>query len=288
MKRKSKQTVTPAILVLGAVAVGAIVLAQTTKPAATGPAVTSKAKKSGDAPIVITSLPDARKPLSFYTGAVRNDLFTGTVVPEPKPVVTVTKPVKPVVTTPTLPTAPAVVDPFADYAYTGTVNMGGQMVALIENTKTREGQYYKQGDSFLGGTISEITERGVSVNIAGAPKTLAKTDNFKLTPLDKSAPFLQGQPQGQPGAPGAPGAPTANPQPGGPGGMAMPGMGNMSPERQQRMQQFMQNMTPEQRQQMQNRWMNRSFEGGRGGGRGNRDGGGGGGERRRDRGRTEG
>jgi hypothetical protein len=287
MRRKPKQTITPAILVLGAVALGAIVLAQTTgKPASTRPTNATKAKKSGDAPIVITSLPDARKPLSFYTGAVRNDLFTGTVVPEPKPAIEV-KPEKPVLPLPP-PTTPVIVDPFADYAYTGTVNMGGQMVALIENTKTREGQYYKQGDSFLGGTISEITDRGVSINVAGTPKTLAKTDNFKLTPLDKSAPFLQGQPQpGAPGAPGAPGgAPAMTPGAGGPGGM--PGMGNMSPERQQRMQQFMQNMTPEQRQQMQNRWMNRSFEGGRGGGRGNRDGGGGGGERRRDRGRTEG
>ena len=148
--------------------------------------------------------------------------------------------------------------------------MGAQVMALVENKKTREGQYLSAGDNFMGGTVKQIDERSVSIDVAGKVNTLAKTDDYALTPLNANAAFLDAKPAApavpQPGAPGAvPGA--------GGGFMGMfqggrPDWRNMSPEQRDQMrQQFMQNMTPEQRERMQQRRMDRQFDrGGRRGG----------------------
>lgn len=197
-----------------------------------------------------------RKPLSYYTSGVRTDLFGSP--PPPPPVV---RPEPPAPVAP--PPQPEVIDPFVDYAYTGTIKIGDQSYALVENTKTKEGLYVKVGDQLIGGTVTEVTERGITVNVAGTPRTLAKLDNYNLTPLDKDAPFRTAQPQG--GMPGMPGMPGGMPgmMPGMPGGgMGFPGMGNIPADVQQRIMQRFQGMTPEQLQEMRNRFMNRSFEGG--------------------------
>lgn len=204
--------------------------------------------------------PAERKPLSYYTSGVRADLF-GSPAAQEQPVVKVEQP------QPALPQMPEpeVVDPFVDYAYTGTIMMGGQALALVENSKTKEGTYLRQGDQFMGGTVTEVTDRGVTITVAGKARTLAKSEDFRLTPLDKDAPFRTTNPQGMPGMPGgAPGMPGMMPgmPPGGMGMPGMPGMGPMSPDFMQRMQQRFQGMTPEQLQEMRNRFMNRSFEGG--------------------------
>ncbi len=274
MKRKKRLPVVPAVVGLGAVALGAIVLAQTDKGRVNIVAASSKPKAVTDS--MVTVIPAAeRKPLSYYTGGVRSDLFNGplqeaSIKPKTEPV-KVAKPEKIDLT----PSTPAAVNPFADFAYTGTVNAGGEMIALVENVKTKEGQYLKQGDGFMGGKITDIGERTVTIDVAGKKETLAKSDDFKLTPLDKSAPYLTAAPQqaGAPGAvPGAPGAPGTMP-----GGMP-PWMANMPPDAQKRMQDRINSMTPEQRQKMQDRMQNRAFNGGGGGGgRRNRGGGGGGG-----------
>jgi len=203
--------------------------------------------------------PAQRRPLSYYLSGVRNDMFGAIQAPQPA----VAQP-QPRLPEPP-PAAPEVIDPFADYAYTGTIMMGDQALALIENAKTKEGMYVKVGDQFLGGTVTEVTEKGITVSVAGTPRTLYKTEEFKLTPLDKDAPYRTAQPGGMPGMPGVPGMPGAPGTPGmGPGGMGMgfPGMGALPPDVQQRFQQRFQGMTPEQLQEMRNRWMNRSFEGG--------------------------
>jgi hypothetical protein len=270
MKRKKKPPVTPVIVGLGAVAVAAIVFAQTDK--GRKPVVVQPNKaKTADAGVKIVTVSE-RRPLSFYTGSVRTDLFNAPYVapvekPKPAP-----KPKKEPVDL-SIPTTPEPVNPFSDYAYTGTVNANGKMVALIENTKTKEGQYLKEGDPFMGGTISGITDRTVDIDVAGKHESLAKTDDFKLTPLDKSAAYLTAAPA-QTGVPGAPGQPGQPGQPGMPGGNPS-WMQRLPADAQQRIMQRFQNMTPEQREQMQQRWMNRSFNGGGGGGR--RRGGGGGG-----------
>jgi hypothetical protein len=139
--------------------------------------------------------------------------------PQPKPVVQ--EEVKP---PPTPPVEP--INPFADWAYTGTIRMGEQTIALLENTKTKEGQYVRPGDTIMGAEVTVVTDQMVTLSAAGKPNMIAKSDNITVTQLDKSAPFLTsgGQP-GQPGQPqpGQPGMP-----PGGfPGGRG--GRGGMPP-----------------------------------------------------------
>ena len=150
-------------------------------------------------------------------------------------------------------TTTAPVDPFVDFAYTGTVTTGNQTLAIIENKKTKEGQFLHVGDSFMGYRIDRIELASLNLSLGGQKKMLAKNDDYKLTPLDKDA---------------ANTAPTAARAQGGPnaGGGGMRAM--------------MQNMTPEQRQQMRQQFMSRFGGGGtngdsnNGGRRGNRGGGG--------------
>lgn len=273
MKRRANVRWLPTVIALGAVAVGAIVLAQTGKQAPASPKVEVNTDRSS-APAVQVTPAVERKPLAYYMAGVRSDLFSEPLPPAPKP-----KPEPPKVTAPPPPPppAPAPVNPFADYAYTGTVTIDGQLMALVENTKTKEGQYLKAGDSFLGGTVSGVDERTLTIHVAGTDQRLAKTDNFSLTPLDKSAPYLTAQPA-QPGQPGAPGqaGPGGLPQ-AGPGGSMPPAFQGLPPRVQQRMMERMQNMTPEERQRMQERFLNRQFEGGGRRGRGGGFGGFGGG-----------
>jgi hypothetical protein len=257
VNRKLIHGLIPVVVIIGAATLGAIVSAQSTR--ATSDKKGEKAAKvATPAPDVDLQEPADRKPLSFYVSSVKGDLFAPERPPLPKPVA---KPA-PIITTP-----PAPVNPLADYAYTGTVEMNGTQMALVENVKTKEGQYLKVGDSFMGGTVSRLDDRTVGIMVAKTEQTMAKRDDYSLTSLDKNAPFLNapqaapGQPQpGQPGAPGADGA------------TGFPGMGG----RGNWMQRF-QNMTPEQRQQMQQRMLNRGFDRRGGGGGGGRRGGGGGG-----------
>jgi hypothetical protein len=246
----------------GCALLAAAILAQTQpKPGTTqknGRAVNG-ARTNGSATAV---KPAERRPLAYYTSGVRTDMFTAPGAAEP---VVKPEPPKPVVVA-----QPEIIDPFADYSYTGTILMGDQTLALIENSKTKEGLYVKSGDQFMGGTVSDVSDKSVTIAVAGSPRTLRKTEDYKLTPLDKNAPYMTGAQQGQPGAMGPGGM-----RMGGPGGM-MPGMAggpgggfgmmqNLPPDVQQRIQQRFQGMSPEQMQNMRNRFMNRSFEGGGGG-----------------------
>lgn len=252
MRKRRNRNWTPILVVAGAGLVAAVVWAQNGRPNPTR-ATAASAKPADSAPTVAVAPVIARKPLDYYIGGVRPDLF---VPPEAPPPVTKTEAPK-VAPAPVEPPAP----PFQDYGYTGSIMMGNQMIALIENVKTKEGQYLKVGDPFQGGTITRITDRAVEINLAGKTETLAKAEDYKLVPLDRNAPTptaTTGAP-GQPGMPGMPGMPGT---PGVPGGIP--------PWLQSRMQ----NMTPEQQQQMQQRFLNRQFNGG---GRRGRTGGFGGG-----------
>lgn len=277
MNRKKKLPVGPVVVGVCAVAVAAIVFAQTGK-GRSGAVVASTRSQSSVDPAVKIAVAMDRKPLTYYTGGVRTDLFNAPlamIVEKPK---VSAKPKKEAIDL-SIPTTPAPVNPFSDYAYTGTVNASGKMVALIENTKTKEGQYLKQGDPFMGGTIADVTDRTVAIDVAGKRESLAKTDDFKLTPLDKSAAYLTAAPA-QPSAPGMPGMPGAPGQAGGMTGGTPAWMQNLPADAQARIMQRFQNMTPEQRDQMQQRMNNRAFNGGggrRGGGRGGGGGGFGGG-----------
>lgn len=280
-KGKAGKRITPMVMILGVIGAGAIVaFAQGGKKADVG----SKAQVNTDrnaAPAVTMVAAADRKPLSYYTGQVRSDLFTAAVPPAPAPPKPKTE--APKLTVPAV--KPEIVNPLADYVYSGTVSVDNQQFALIENAKTRTGEYYKLGDSWMGGKIASIDERSVTLDVAGKKQMLAKSDNYQLTPLDKSAAFLQPNQQGQPGMMGPNGQPMPGmaPDPNNPNG----GMGAMfQGGGRGGMRGNWANMTPEQQQALQQRFMNRQFNGGGrfggfGGGGGGFGGGGGGGRRNR-------
>ena len=159
----------------------------------------------------------SRRSLDFYAKGVRSSLFSAPqppppAKPKPIPVQPAPKP-KPIYIPPVVPVE---INPFADWSYTGTVTMGETKMALVENTKTKEGQYLKQGENFLGAQVSQVTDQMVSFMAGSKPYLLAKSDNVNVVQLDRSAPYLNG---GQPGAPGQPqpgGAPPTGAQPGAP------------------------------------------------------------------------
>ncbi len=274
-KIRAGKRVTPTLMVVCVIGACAIVaFAQNGKKLGAAPIVQANTNRTTSATTVAMVTAAERKPLVYYTGQVRADLFTVSTPEAAKPVVPLVKP--------TPPAPPVVVDPFADFTYSGTVTIDDQPMALIENTKTRTGEYYKVGDTFMAAKILSIDDRLITLDVAGQKKLLAKSDDFSLIPLSKSAAFMQPAPPGQPGAPGAPGAPAAAP-----GGMQFPGMQNLPADVQERIRARFGNMTPEQQQQWQNRRMNSQFDGNNGrGGRGWGGGGGGwnGGGGRRNRG----
>lgn len=122
------------------------------------------------------------------------------------------------------PKAPEAPDPLKDWVYSGTVAIGDDVYAVLENKTTKQGRYLKQGENLEGATIEGIAQDQLSVTLNGAPRTLAKSTAFGATPLSAAgggggaAPAPGGSP-GQPGGspPGMPMPPGARPA-GGPVG----------------------------------------------------------------------
>lgn len=140
-----------------------------------------------------------RRPLSYYTQGIRGGMFSAPQPPAPRtPKVRVVHRKPPVKPPPTPKVMPIEINPFADWSYTGTIKFGNQIMALLENTKTHEGQYLTVGQSFLGAQVEAITDQMVTLRVAGRPYMVAKSDTITTTPLDKGAGG------GQPGGPGMP------------------------------------------------------------------------------------
>ncbi len=175
-------------------------------------AVRDDAQSRGEKPVAVetaASAPKESKPLErpaveFYTGGIRGNLFSPPLPPAPKPAAP--KPVPKPKPLPSLPppvkvVAPIVINPFADWKYTGTVRMNDQIMALLENNGTKEGRYVRVNEAFDGGaTISSITDGGVTLLAAGKPYFIAKQQEGSLVPLN--APTAPAPPPG--GAPGTP------------------------------------------------------------------------------------
>lgn len=152
---------------------------------------------------------NGRRPVDFYTQSVSNSLFNAPQPPAPTVVVVKAPPkvaakpeIKPV------PIKVPEINPFAEWTYTGTIVMGDQTIALLENKKTSEGNFVKVGDtisSVNGAQVQSVTSDMVTLNIGKKPYMLSKSDTINITPLDRSAAPLSTQPQ-QPGAqqPGQP------------------------------------------------------------------------------------
>ncbi len=146
-----------------------------TTPSAATPAVTP----AGNMP------EESRRSVDFYTQTVRGNLFNA---PQPPALPPVKLPPPVVVVQPKPPVVPPVeINPFADWSYTGTMTSGDQVTALIENTKTKEGQFVKAGDSFMGSQVASITDQQIILQSGKTSRMLAKSDNWAVTPLDRSA-----------------------------------------------------------------------------------------------------
>ncbi len=94
---------------------------------------------------------------------------------------------------------PVEINPFAEWSYTGVIKSDDQITALVENTRTKEGQFLKAGDMFMGSQIATITDQEIVLKSGKTSRTLAKSDNITVTPLDRSAIPTNGQGQAQPG-----------------------------------------------------------------------------------------
>jgi hypothetical protein len=115
---------------------------------------------------------------------IRSDMFSHEVPPSV---------IAPVVASPAataLPLPAAVTpanDPLADYVYNGTVMVDGEMSALIEHRKSRQGWYVSEGDTWQSYRILAIDAGQVTVEVNGETRTLTKSDDINVVPLASSA-----------------------------------------------------------------------------------------------------
>lgn len=181
---------------------------QSTAPAATSPS--SLSVQANEDPASLQTA--ARRPASFYTRDIRGGLFSA-----PQPPALKLHRVKIVSTKPPRVEASSAsfepvepVNPFGDWSYTGTVKMGNQIIALLENTKTREGEYVTVGQPFLGAQVNSVTDQRVTLRSEGRSYRLPKSEKITVVQLDRSAAYLSAPtPPPPPQTP----APQAVPQP---------------------------------------------------------------------------
>jgi len=219
---KARQTSFPsyAAAVLSIAAGGALLMLARPDVAQNRPTPAANTATHPAAPFIEPNAVDLktnRRSLDYYTkGGVRSNLFSAPVPPAPKPVKVVVVPPPKIEVPKPIVVPVAIINPFAGWNYTGTVQLNGITMALLENKATHEGQYLKVGESLLGAQVTAITDNEVTLSSGGNPVKFARSTDYTVTPLDKSA----GQAGGQPGQP--------NGQPGQPGGGGMTGqMGNV-------------------------------------------------------------
>jgi hypothetical protein len=102
------------------------------------------------------------------------------------------------------PVAVPDVSPFEDWSYCGTIRQGRTITALLENTRTHEGEFVKAGDRFMGAAVRGVTGQAVTLASGGKTRMIAKSDRITVTQLSKDA---------VPATPPAPKQPRAAPQP---------------------------------------------------------------------------
>ena len=102
------------------------------------------------------------------------------------------------------PKAPEPPDPLKDWVYSGTVAIGNDVYAVVENKASKQGRYLKAGDELQGAKVEGIAQSELSLTLNGAPRSLAKSTAFSATPLNAGSGGASPNPGG--GAPGQPGA----------------------------------------------------------------------------------
>lgn len=181
---------------------------------------------------------DGRRPIEFYTQTVRGGLFNAPEPPQPKPVV-VQPPKKEVKEQPVVVVIPDE-NPFEKWIYTGTINQGGQVTALVENLETKEGRFIKLGDEMLGARATVVDETHVMFTIGKKkPYELGKSANMSMTPLDRTAIPTTAQQAQQPQTPGQPQPVVITPSAPATTGFTLPNGMQLTPDQMQRRMQRM-------------------------------------------------
>jgi hypothetical protein len=201
-----------------------------------------KAEVRERAPVLVAS---AAPSFNSYQGLLKQNPFApklpakapaaGPKTPAPSlpPAGVLVGPPAPSATPPAPPAPPAAPpeppDPLKDWIYSGTVAIGDDIYAVMENKTTHRGEYVKTGDPFEGGTVQTIAQGALALSLNGQVRNLPKSTAFNATPLNAPAGAGNGQPGGAPnggqpgGAPGA-GGPWGGPtKPGGKSPSGTPG-----------------------------------------------------------------
>ncbi len=151
-------------------------------------------KKSTQSSSSTTSKDD----LAYYLTAMRTNLF--------EPPVPKTPTVHTIPTVRPMPVMQAPPDPLSGWTYTGVVNVGGKIDALLENG-SNPGMWVSAGDRFMGGKVTSVSNQMVVVNLNGKQSILPISQTDNPVPLN-AATSSPGAPAA--GAPGAPAAPAVN------------------------------------------------------------------------------
>lgn len=118
---------------------------------------------------------------------------------------------------------PETPDPLKDWVYSGTVAIGGDVYAVVENKASKQGRYLKAGEELQGAIVESVTQTELGLTLNGTPRTLPKSSAFNATPLNAGTGGGP-QPNSGSGAPGQPGGPPpGGPMPAGAPSPASPG-----------------------------------------------------------------
>ncbi len=140
------------------------------------------------------------KSISYYTSAVRANLFAPPLPPAPQ-------------VAPAPVVRPMPIDPLGGWSYTGTVYVNGKVQALVEPSNGQPGQWVSAGSYFMGGKVESVSQTEVKVNLNGENHTLQRSDTINPVPLNANAPApaAPATPKPAVAAPTAPAAATAMP-----------------------------------------------------------------------------
>ena len=199
----------PVAIVVGAVCLSPVILLWPMQIPNTPEAGRLSPPSSASSLALKTDAP--RQSLTYYHQVIAGGLFHAPQPPLPR-----RQPPDPPARkkTPPLPPTPATPNnPYADWVYAGAVKRGSRILALLENTRSKEGQYVVAGDPFQDAQVESVTEQRVTLKAAGKRYTIPKSEAVSAISLDKNAPYLANNAGGQPGAPPPPPAPGAPPTP---------------------------------------------------------------------------
>lgn len=139
------------------------------------------------------------KSITYYTSAVRANLFAPPVPPAPHH------------TEQVMAVRPMPVDPLAGWSYTGTVTINGKDQALLEPSNGEPGEWVSAGSFFMGGKVMSVSQTSVMVKLNGQPHLMNRADTINPVPLNASAPTAAAPPAATAPKPGMPAAPAAAP-----------------------------------------------------------------------------